>query len=149
MIYAINILSTLVLGLYAGSLLTEAMILVPYWRRMKPAEFFGLHNTLGPRLYRYFAPLTTGAVVLTIAAAVLNRGENLAWNVTAALCISALIIFFIYFNKANKSFADHSLKDDELAEELTRWANWHWFRTVLIIIALTISIAGHLLTHAV
>lgn len=27
---ALNILTTLVVGLYAGSLLTEAMILVPY-----------------------------------------------------------------------------------------------------------------------
>lgn len=144
MIYAINILSTLVLGLYAGSLLTEAMILVPYWRRMEPAEFFGRHSSLGPSLYRYFAPLTTGAVILAVAAAALNRGENLAWNVTAGLCLLALAIFFIYFKKANQSFADHSLKDDELTTELARWANWHWFRTVLMTIALGISIAGHL-----
>lgn len=144
MIIAINILSTLVLGLYAGSLLTEAMTLVPYWRRMEPSEFFGRHSSLGPSLYRYFAPLTTGAVILTVVAAALNHGENMAWNVTAGLCLLALAIFFIYFKKANQSFADHSLKDDELAAELTRWSNWHWFRTALMIIALGISIAGHL-----
>ncbi len=149
MIDALNILSTLVLGIYAGSLLTEAMILVPYWRRMKPAEFFGLHSSLGPSLFRYFAPLTTAAVVLAIAAAALNRGENLAWLVTAILCLSALIIFFVYFNKANKSFADHSLKDGELAQELTRWASWHWLRTTIIIIALAGSIVGHILEQAV
>lgn len=149
MIYIINILSTLVLGLYAGSLLTEAMILVPYWRRMQPAEFFGRHSSLGPSLYRYFAPLTTGAVMLTVAVAILNRGENMAWNVTAGLCLVALAIFFIYFKKANNSFADHSLADEDLAAELTRWANWHWSRTVLMIIALGISIAGHLPVQAV
>jgi len=143
MFEAINILTTLVVGLYAGSLLTEAMILVPYWRRMDPADFFRLHETLGPKLFRYYAPFTTCAVVLAVLTAVLSGANNLAWNITAALSLSALGIFFVYFSKANKSFADHSLKDDDLAGELKRWASWHWLRTVLIIIALAASIAGH------
>lgn len=144
MLDTLNILSTLIVGLYAGSLLTEAMILVPYWRRMDSAEFFRLHGSLGPKLFRYYAPLTATAVALALTVATLNRAENFAWNVTAGLCLSALVIFFVYFSKANKSFADHSLKDDELAGELKRWANWHWLRTMLMIIAFAISIAGHL-----
>lgn len=144
MLDILNTLSTLIVGLYAGSLLTEAMILVPYWRRMEPAEFFRLHGSMGPSLYRYFAPLTTCAVALSVAVAVLNTLENLAWNVTAGLCLSALVIFFLYFNKANKSFADHSLKNGELAVELNRWASWHWLRTVLMILAFAISITGHI-----
>jgi hypothetical protein len=143
MIEALNILTTLTIGLYAGSLLTEAMILVPYWRRMEPAEFFRLHGSLGPKLFQYYAPLTTSAVVLAVVTAVVTNAENVAWNIVAGLCLSALGIFFIYFSKANKSFADHSLKDAELAGELKRWASWHWLRTVLIIIALAASIAGH------
>lgn len=140
---ALNILATLVVGLYAGSLLTEAMILVPYWRRMEPAEFFRLHGSLGPRLFRYYAPLTTFAVALAVMVAVLNHGENLAWTVTAGLCLAALAIFFLYFSKANRRFADHSLADERLAGELTRWASWHWLRTLLVIIAFAISIVGH------
>lgn len=144
MLDMLNILSTLIIGLYAGSLLTEAVILVPYWRRMGPVEFFELHSSLGPRLFRHYAPLTASAVALSLIVALLNHAENLAWNMTAGLCVSALVIFFVYFSKANKSFADHSLKDSELAAELTRWARWHWFRTVLVIIASAISITGHL-----
>jgi len=141
----LNVLSTAIVGLYAGSLLTEAMILVPFWRRMKPADFFRLHGSMGPSLFRYFAPLTTLAVALSVIAATLNWASNLAWNITAVLCVTALIIFFVYFKKANQSFADHSLKNEELAGELSRWAIWHWLRTVLIIFAFTISIGGHLI----
>lgn len=144
MLDTLNILSTLIVGLYAGSLLTEATILVPYWRRMDPVEFFRLHSSLGPRLFRYYAPLTASAVALALIVAILNRAENLAWNVTSGLCLSALIIFFVYFSKANKSFANHSLTDGDLAGELTRWASWHWLRTGVVIIAFASSIAGHL-----
>lgn len=143
MVDILNVLSTLLVGLYAGSLLTEASILVPFWRRMDPNDFFRLHGTMGPSLFRYFAPLTTSAVAFSVAAAILNRAENFAWNITAGLCLVALIIFFVYFKKANQSFADHSLENNELAPELKLWANWHWARTVLIIIAFAISIAGH------
>lgn len=143
MIDTLNILSTLIVGLYAGSLLTEAMILVPYWRRMDPPEFFELHASLGPTLFRYYAPLTASAVALSVIVVALNGGDTLAWTITAGLCVLALAIFFIYFRKANKSFADHSLRHDELAGELTRWAKWHGLRTLLVIIAFAASIAGH------
>ncbi len=63
MLETIPLLSTMALGLFTGSLLTEGMILVPYWKRMPASEFIKLHGTLGPQLFRYFAPLTTIAVV--------------------------------------------------------------------------------------
>lgn len=143
MLETLNLLSTLMVGLYAGSLLTEATILVPYWRRMDPDVFFRLHGSLGPRLFRYYAPLTASAVALALIVAILNQVHNMAWNVTAGLCLTALVIFFVYFSKANKSFADHSLQHDALAGELTRWASWHWLRTILVIIAFASSVAGH------
>jgi len=143
MLEILNVLTTTIVGLYAGSLLTEAMILVPFWRRMDPADFFRLHGTMGPSLFRYFAPLTTAAVVFSVTTAILNRLDSLAWNITAGFSVTALIIFFVYFKKANQSFADHNLKNEELAGELGRWASWHWLRTVLMIIALGVSISGH------
>ena len=137
------LISTLLIGLYAGSLLTEAMVLVPYWRKMDAAEFFRLHGTLGPKLFRYFAPLTTLTVVSAIAVPLLNQGKTLAWIISAGLCAATLIIFFAYFKKANQSFAQHSLSDAALKDELTRWSRWHWLRTVLVIIAFGSSIAGY------
>ena len=114
--------STLMIGLLTGSLLTEAMILVPYWQKMKPADFLKLHGTLGPNLFRFFAPLTTLAVTLGIVTAIIDQGQHLAWTLTAILCAITLAIFFVYFRKANAGFADHSITEDALGHELRRWA---------------------------
>jgi len=132
-------LTTAIIGLYAGSLLTEGMILVPYWRRMSAEEFFSGHSGMGPSLYRYFAPLTVLAVMLSVVTAVLAGGRHI-W--AAGLCLTALAIFFLYFKKANASFADHSLSHEDLPAELKRWSAWHWTRTVILIVALLVSVSA-------
>ncbi|MBX2849328.1 MAG: DUF1772 domain-containing protein [Acidiferrobacterales bacterium] len=134
--------TTLSLGLFAGSLLTEAMILVPYWRKMKHTDFLNLHSSLGPSLFNYFAPLTTTAVLLSVLLAGVTNGENTAWSLSALLCCTTLAIFFMYFRTANNRFATQAMEED-LRNELTSWANWHWVRTTLVIIALGSSIYGH------
>jgi len=135
----ISSLTTSVIGLYAGSLLTEGVILVPYWRRMSPSDFFSKHSEMGPSLFKYFAPLTTLAVILSVLTAIIVGDRHVF---AAALCVSALIIFFLYFKKANASFADYSLDDDNLKRELAKWASWHWVRTVIIITALFVSVSA-------
>lgn len=139
----LSITSTITIGLFAGSLLTEGAILVPYWRRMDPSEFFRLHGTLGPRLFQYFAPLTTLTVGLGISVAVVDQGRTIVWVGAALICALTLAIFFVYFKKANASFADGSLSEDALASELARWNAWHWLRTILIIFAFVLSVFGH------
>ncbi|MEM9669992.1 MAG: hypothetical protein AAF950_13790 [Pseudomonadota bacterium] len=141
---ALNLISTLAIGLYAGSLLTEGMILVPYWRRMAPADFFRLHGEVGPGLFRYFAPLTAIAVTLAILAATMTSDPTTLRTIAAGLCMLALAIFFIYFRKANASFADHSLAESNLGAELLRWSSWHWTRTILVIAAFGASIGADL-----
>jgi uncharacterized membrane protein len=144
MIDALNLMATVFLGLYAGSLLTEAMILVPYWRKMPAEDFFRLHSELGPRLFRYFAPLTVVTVFSAILVGILSADKgNIYWSLSAILAASALFIFFIYFKKANKSFADHSLSANQLPLELKRWAVWHWIRTIAVIVAFATSVLGH------
>jgi hypothetical protein len=41
------------LALFVGALLTEAMVLVPMWRTLKPQEFFTLHAAHAYRLYAF------------------------------------------------------------------------------------------------
>ena len=135
--------STVVLGLLAGSLLTEAVIFVPYWRRIEPDSFFQLHGSLGPHLFRYFAPMTILAVGLTVTVAIFAGAANAAWLIAAGLCLFALAIFFIYFRAANNRFARHDLADETLSGELKKWANWHWLRTLIVITAFGASILGH------
>ena len=139
-----QLISCFALGLLVGSLLTEAMILVPYWRTMKPEEFLSLHHTLGPRLFMYFAPLTILGTILPVIAAVLSvmLGTAFYWLavVPAILVLTMLAIYFAYFKGANESFESGSIGVDGLSVELARWAKWHWARVILGIAAFFTSL---------
>lgn len=122
-------------GLFVGSLLTEAVILVPYWRKMKPDDFLRLHGSMGPQLFRYFAPLTVLATLLPVAsvvAGVFTRNPStLYWLASAALMASMMAIYFLYFRRANDSFKTGSVGPAGLPAELARWAAWHWIRVAI------------------
>ena len=132
-------LTVLILGLFTGSLLTEAMILVPFWRSLKPETFLEHHSSMGPQLYKYFAPLTILATVIpTITAAYCtwDSGEILTYpNLSSLLVLLILGIYFLYFKAANESFATGSVGVDGLASELRSWSTWHWIRTVMAMVA--------------
>lgn len=143
MVEYLYLATTFAMGLFAGALLTEACILVPYWQRMQASDFFALHGSLGPKLFRYFAPLTVLAVSMSISSfsAALVTGEVAVWQgATAGLCTFALLLFFFYFKNANAKFATHSISDNELVIELNRWAIWHWIRTASILTAFACSL---------
>ncbi len=132
---ALQLVSAGFLGLFIGALLAEGALLVPYWRALPPAEFFALHGSFGPRLFRFFAPLTTGALLLAVAAALASlwvaspgRWASLA---AAGLAASLVATYFLYFKRANAGFADASVGAAGLAGELKRWARWHWARVGL------------------
>jgi Domain of unknown function (DUF1772) len=144
MIEALMIVSASVLGLFAGSLLTEALLLVPFFRSLHVDEFYRLHDDFGPRLYRYYAPLTISATVLPLAAAagitlVDPAKSSLAW-LAAALSLAIMSTYFFYFRRANQSFAEKRLSEAELGLELTRWSGVHNFRTALAMGAFVVSI---------
>jgi hypothetical protein len=144
MVEALALLTSVVLGLFAGSLLTEALLLVPFFRSLTFAEFNRLHGEFGPRLFRYYAPLTIAAVVLpVVSAAVMSLvypGINVFAWVAAVLSLGILAIYFLYFQGANLAFAEKRLDEGALAKELTRWAAVHNGRTVLAIGAFVASV---------
>lgn len=132
-------LTALILGLFTGSMLTEAVILVPFWRSLKPETFLEFHGSMGPQLYRYFAPLTISATLIPTVTAVYciwQGGEIVSFSSLAALLILMIFsIYFIYFKAANESFATGSVGVSGLPAELVRWSIWHWIRTVLAMAA--------------
>lgn len=144
LIEMLQVLSALSLGLLVGSLLTEAMILVPYWRKMESKEFLRLHGTMGPSLYRYFAPLTIAGTIipmLTGFISFVDKKFTINLSVIVALLTGLMfLIYFIYFKSANKSFETKSIGTNDVAEELKRWASWHWLRVVIGLFAFTLSI---------
>jgi hypothetical protein len=132
------------LALFIGALLTEAMVLVPMWRTLPPAEFFALHAVHAHRLYAFFAPLTAIATLLAVIAAITSvathRPMSSASVVAAVLSLVILSTYGLYFKRANASFADASITPEALPAELARWAAWHWFRTVIGLVALAAAL---------
>jgi hypothetical protein len=137
---AMSFLSAAGIALFVGALLTEAMVLVPMWRTLQPQEFFSLHAAHAHRLYTFFAPLTASATLLAVGSAITSvatdRPQSVASVVSAVLALIILSTYPLYFQRANASFAAASIPHEDLSAELARWASWHWFRTVVGLVAL-------------
>lgn len=138
------VLSTFSSGLLAGALLTEAMVLVPFWRKLSPVEFLTRHSDMASLLFRFYAPLTvlgTSLPILTMLIALLfNDSSQVLWSASGILAVALLSIYFVYFKSANARFESGKLQDPELETELIRWAYWHNFRTGLACIGFLLSL---------
>ena len=142
--HPLGILTPCILGLFVGSLLTEACVLVPLWRSMEPDSFFRHYRSIGPRLQRYFSPLTIVATLLPLAhsiqALLQKKTYVIASCVVAGLMIAVLCSFFVYFKAANAGFASDQPDEDGLPDELIRWSRWHNSRTIIALIAFVLSL---------
>jgi hypothetical protein len=137
------LLSAAFLGVFAGAMLTEGCVLVPYWRSLSPDEFLAWYAAHGHLLQSFFGPLTTVTGLLAIAAAALSfwqrHPDRVSTLLAALIMVAVTSTFFLYFQKANASFAAATLPVDMVAPELIRWATWHWCRTALSFAALAAS----------
>ena len=133
-------LSVAALGVFAGAMLTEGFVLVPYWRSLPAEDFFRWYAANDLRLLGFFGPITVAAGVTIVAAAATSLWEGVPgrWQsaVAAVLMIAAIVMFPAYFQAANASFSTASIPAAELAAELARWSVWHDARTVLSLAAL-------------
>ena len=123
---SLQLLSAASIGIYAGAMLTEGFVLVPYWRSASAPEFFSWYAANSTRLQGFFGPVTWAAGLFAIAAAVatLWAGRPGRWTalLAAVLVAAAAFSFFIYFGRANTSFSNRAVSAAELLAELTRWA---------------------------
>ena len=138
-----SLITSILCGLFAGALLTEAGILVPYWRKMDPTAFLELHHTMAEPLFRFFAPLTIAGTIsptLNIGIAILT-GESISISLWLAvgLSIFILILYFAFFKSANERFAT-TTNAVEASNILTTWAAWHNVRTILAIIVFILCV---------
>jgi len=133
------ILSAVILGIFLGAQIAEACLFVPIWKQTEPDDFFEQHKSIGPLIYRFFAPLTIAATLIPLITVVFNIFFNSNHSVFFWLMgLSTLAFFstyFLYFKEANQKFADRSLSNAELPAELVKWGNWHWTRIVFEAIA--------------
>ncbi len=131
-------------GIFAGAMLTEALVLVPMWRSLKPAEFSTLHAVHARRLYGFFAPLTaitTTVMVLTgVVAFATGHAQSYLAVTAAVLSLAVLSMYFLYFRNANAALASMHSRPEDIAPMLARWAVWHAVRTAIAICALLLSV---------
>ena len=141
----ILLLSTsIVLGIFLGAQIAEAYLFVPIWKKMAPDDFFEQHKSVAPLIYRFFAPLTILATIIPLITVVLNLVYNtnqyLLFWIMGLSTLAFFSTYFLYFKEANQKFADRTLSNLELPNELVKWGNWHWSRIIFEAIAFICSV---------
>ena len=147
---ALRVVSAMTIGLLAGSLSLEGLVLVPYWRSLRSAAFADLHTGFAPRLYRFFAPLTAAATLTSLASgfAVVWIAEREAadWlTVASAVLAASLLAFYrLYFRSANERLPVLAAANDDaaLSAELRRWQRNHQVRTNVSVAAFVLAMLG-------
>jgi hypothetical protein len=141
---ALLLLSAAALGVFTGAMLTEGLLLVPWWRSLAPSSFLAWYAANDRLLMGFFGPLTSGTALLALAAALVSLGTGHPGRWLAALAallvIAVVSTFFLYFRAANARFAEGALRPDEVPEALARWAAWHWLRTALSVAGLAAAL---------
>ena len=142
-------LSVAILGIFLGAQLTEAVLFVPYWKKMLPKDFFEFYQIYGSKIHQFFAPMTILATVIPLLTMVYSFIESTSITFyTISMGIFTLLFFstyYLYFKKANESFVKASLTDEELPAELEKWNKWHWSRIVFELAALVFALAALIL----
>lgn len=147
---ALRLAAALTVGLLAGSLSLEGLVLVPYWRSLSPEAFADLHAGFAPRLYRFFAPLTAAATSLALASglAVAWRSDRVSadwFTVASAVLAASLLVFYrLYFHSANERLPVLAADGDDtaLSAELRRWQRIHLARTIVSVGAFVLAVLG-------
>lgn len=132
------------LGIYAGAMLTEAGVLVPFWRELPPADFLRWYRANTGRLNGFFGAVTVAAVLFALLAAATSlwQGHPGRWWAVAAAVVPLGLLggYFAYFEPANVSFAEGTIAPDAVPAALARWHLWHNVRTALTVLAFVASL---------
>ncbi|MCU0419903.1 MAG: hypothetical protein MUC38_09620 [Cyclobacteriaceae bacterium] len=133
------LLSTAILGIFLGTQLAEAMLIVPYWKGISVEEFFVFYNLYGKALHQFYSPLTIAATILPVFTFVWSlfkkqKIDPLLW-IMVVFTLLFFSSYFVYFKEANLSFANRTIANELLPDKLNEWANWHWGRVTCEAIA--------------
>jgi hypothetical protein len=137
-------LAVVALGLSAGSMLTEATVLVGYWRSAPPEEFLAWFRRYEPTLVAFYGTIEVVALIaafLALFAHAFPKRPGFAETATAAgLSIVVLALYLLYFEDVNAAFVTGLIPVDEVAAELERWGRWQWLRTGVGLVAFAMSV---------
>ncbi|MEM6377583.1 MAG: hypothetical protein AAF705_05175 [Bacteroidota bacterium] len=138
------LLSSATLGIFLGAQTVEAFLFVPNWKNLEAEDFYDFYQHYGDKIHHFFAPLTivtTLTVLFTVGYCLMNSTKDFAlFGLLGLSTIAFFSTYFLYFKKANQRFYDRSIAQEELAQELVKWGNWHWVRILFEFIAFGIAL---------
>jgi hypothetical protein len=128
----ILLLATGTLGVFLGTQLAEAALIVPYWKGLSPDDFFTFYKMYGDKLHQFYSPLTITATILPVIALVWSemtkqKNDLFMW-IMVVFTLLFFSTYFLYFKEANLSFTERTITNEILPYKLIEWANWHWGR---------------------
>jgi len=128
----ILLLATGALGVFLGTQVAEAALIVPYWKGLSPDDFFAFYKAYGKKLHQFYSPLTIAATLLPVSSFILSlltkqKIDILMW-IMVVFTLLFFSTFFVYFKEANISFTERTITNEILSHKLSEWANWHWGR---------------------
>jgi hypothetical protein len=141
---ALELAATAALGLYAGAMLTEAGVLVPYWRSLPADAFFAWYRANDRRLLRFFGAVTAIAGLLALAHAIAALAAGAADRVAAVVAaigaLATVAMFPLHFARANARFSAASIAPGDLPAALARWDGWHRARTAISLATFAVAL---------
>src|SRR5437870_8683571 len=134
-------LAAFLLGLLAGAMLVIAIVLVPFWSALPPAELRGWFARHAGRTGALMFPLGGTALVAALAACVTRRTSS---AVVAAVAAAGVVAVTLLVNEpANQRFAGPVyLSDADTVALLGRWRRWHWLRVGLGLVAFVAAVVA-------
>ena len=138
--------AVLATGLVSGAMLLIGVSWVQVWRLLEPSAFLAVFADAAPRIGGMMVPLDIGAILLSVAAALVSwqRGgvERASFGLSAVLMLVAGAIYPVYYTEANAAFGSGSFPLSEVGPELARWETWHWVRTACGTLAFILAVVG-------
>jgi len=129
-----------IFALFLGSQLTEAALLVPYWKTLSGADFYNYYTAFGPFIGRYYTILTITAALIPVGVSMycaFHRSRALTYAIVSTFfTLLVIALFYFYFKETNHQFAEAPLSTEQLHAELITWGNWHWLRVLFETVAL-------------
>jgi len=129
-----------IFSIFIGSQITEALLLLPYWKSLPMAEFYKYYSEFGPVIIKFYTYLTIAAVLIPISTTIYcfyNKLDAFKHSVLSTIFAALFIaMVYIYFNDANQQFFDATLNETQLRSALITWGYWHWLRVILEFLSL-------------
>lgn len=143
--HVVHLGAIVALGLFAGAMLTEAGVLVPYWRSIDAQAFHAWYRANGQRLVAFFGAVTwlagLSALASTVLAVVVDAPRTTGAAIAAGLMLTTVAMFPLYFRGANARFSTGLPSPADTADALRQWAAWHRVRTCISCLAFAVAAA--------